>query len=169
MAGAAGDDDDLITGINVTPLVDITLVLLIIFMVTTTYIVNPSIHVDLPKAATADKTQPSTASVVITKTGELYLNGQPISEDGLRDHCVRELAADKELQVVVAADRETRHGQVVHIIDVVKAAGVTKFAINTEPVDTPPRPRAGSSIRRTSQPAGVPAAPPAPPRGAGAP
>ncbi len=138
--GAAGDDDDLITGINVTPLVDITLVLLIIFMVTTTYIVNPSIHVDLPKAATADKTQPSTASVVITKTAELYLNGKLTTEDALRDHCVRELAADKDLQVVVAADRDTRHGQVVHIVDVVKAAGVTKFAINTEPVDGPARP-----------------------------
>jgi biopolymer transport protein TolR len=139
--GAAGDDDDLITGINVTPLVDITLVLLIIFMVTTTYIVNPSIHVDLPKAATAEKTQPSTASVVITKTGALFLNGKETTEEALRAHCRAELAADKDLQVVVAADRDTRHGQVVHIVDVVKAAGVTKFAINTEPVDGRVSPR----------------------------
>ena len=140
--GAAGDDDDLITGINVTPLVDITLVLLIIFMVTTTYIVNPSIHVDLPKAATADKTQPSTASVVITRDGELYLNGKRSTEEALTAHCRAELAEDKELQVVVAADRETRHGDVVHIVDVVKAAGVTRFAINTEPVDGRPGPSA---------------------------
>ena len=136
------DDEDAITGINITPLVDITLVLLIIFMVTTTYIVNPSIHVDLPKAATADKTQPSTASVVITQDGVLYLNGKETTEEALRDHCRMELSKDKDLQVVVAADRDTRHGAVVHIIDVVKAAGVTRFAINTKPIDRRPVPPA---------------------------
>ncbi len=157
--GAAGEEDDLITGINVTPLVDITLVLLIIFMVTTTYIVNPSIHVDLPKAATADKTQPSTASVVITRNGDLYLNGKESTEDALTAHCRAELAQDKDLQVVVAADRETRHGDVVHVVDVVKAAGVTRFAINTEPVDG--RPGASAPLPPSSPE--VPATPDAPP------
>ena len=158
--GAASEDDDLITGINVTPLVDITLVLLIIFMVTTSYIVNPSIHVDPPKASTAETTQPSTASVVITRQGELYLNGKKSTEDALVAHCRAELAQDKELQVVVAADRETRHGDVVHIVDVVKAAGVTRFAINTEPVDGRPTAATSPATPSPEAPAATPDAPP---------
>ena len=139
MAAAGPDpgDEDIISGINVTPLVDITLVLLIIFMVTTTYIVNPSIKVDLPKAATAGETTPSTVSVVVTSEGGLYLNGRPTDEKAL-DGEVRSRVADMpDLQVIIAADAMARHGQVIHIVDLVKAAGVTRFAINTQPVEAP--------------------------------
>ena len=135
--GAFSEDDDLITGINVTPLVDITLVLLIIFMVTTTYIVNPSIKVDLPKAATADETEHSTVSLVVTSAGKLYANGKEISEEALTALVKEQVRAKPDLQVVVAADEMARHGQVVHLVDVVKGAGVTRFAINTDPVPLP--------------------------------
>jgi biopolymer transport protein TolR len=81
MAGGAGafDDDDsgrMITDINVTPLVDIVLVLLIIFMVTATYIVNPTIKVDLPKAATGTDQTRTTLALTLDRTGALYLNGE---------------------------------------------------------------------------------------------
>ena len=133
MAAAGPDlgDDEIIAGINVTPLVDIVLVLLIIFMVTTTYIVNPSIKVDLPKAATAEETTPSTVSVVVTSDG---------SDERALDGEVRKRVATKpDLQVIIAADAMARHGQVIHVVDLVKAAGVTRFAINTQPV-VPPKP-----------------------------
>src|ERR1041384_5523841 len=87
MAGGAdsyqsGDDDSgqIIAGINVTPLVDITLVLLIIFMVTTTYIVNPSIKVDLPKAASGTDQTKTTLGLTLVKDGTLYLNGERSSD-----------------------------------------------------------------------------------------
>ena len=82
MAGSASENDDEITGINVTPLVDVMLVLLIIFMVTATYIVNQSINVALPKAETADTEQKSkNLAFVLDAKGALYLDGKPISHE----------------------------------------------------------------------------------------
>ena len=123
----------MITGINITPLVDVVLVLLIIFMVTATFIVTPSIKVDLPKAASGDSTPVSSLALVLSKTGEIYLNGQPTDEDGLRNFIRAELKEKKNLQAIISADKAVAHGTVIHIIDVVKTEGVTKFAINVEP------------------------------------
>ena len=83
MAAAAHNDDDLITGINVTPLVDITLVLLVILMVTASYVVSRAIPMELPKGATAETT-PTTLSVSIDKDGKTFLDAQPIDEPALR-------------------------------------------------------------------------------------
>ena len=142
MAGGGGFDEDegIIAGINVTPLVDITLVLLIIFMVTTSYIVNPAIQVDLPKAATAEDAPTSTVSVVISRTGTVYLNGKETSVQGMGDEIRLRLREKPDLQVVIAADANATHGQVIHVIDQVKIFGVSKFAINTEPVTIPTAP-----------------------------
>ncbi len=133
MASQQQDDDDMITGINVTPLVDVVLVLLVIFMVTATFIVTPSIKIDLPKAASGDSTPVSSLALVLSKTGEIYLNGQPTDEEGLRTFIRTELAEKKNLQAIISADKAVSHGSVIHIIDVVKTEGVTKFAINVEP------------------------------------
>jgi biopolymer transport protein ExbD len=137
MAGAASqfEDDDsgrMITDINVTPLVDITLVLLIIFMVTTTYIVNPSIKVDLPKAVTGSDQTRTTLALTLTKDGQLYLNGDRSDEAQVAKQIAAELPKNPDLQAIIAADKVVSHGSVVHIIDFVKRAGVRKFAINVD-------------------------------------
>jgi biopolymer transport protein ExbD len=137
MAGAASqfEDDDsgrMITDINVTPLVDITLVLLIIFMVTTSYIVNPSIKVDLPKAASGSEQTRTTLALTLTKDGQLYLNGERSNEAAVAKQIAAELPKNPDLQAIIAADRIVPHGSVVHIIDFVKRAGVRKFAINVD-------------------------------------
>jgi biopolymer transport protein ExbD len=138
MAGGAspfdGDDESgrMITEINVTPLVDIVLVLLIIFMVTTTYIVNPSIKVDLPKAATGSEQAKTTLGLTLTKEGGLFLNGDKTDDGGLRRFIAAELPKNPDLQAVIAADKVVPHGSVVHVIDLVKRAGIRKFAINVE-------------------------------------
>jgi biopolymer transport protein ExbD len=139
MAGAASqfEDDDsgrMITEINVTPLVDITLVLLIIFMVTTTYIVNPSIKVDLPKAMTGTDQTRTTLALTLTKDGQLYLNGDRSDEAQVLRQIAAELPKNPDLQAIIAADKVVPHGSVVHIIDFVKRAGVRKFAINVDSV-----------------------------------
>lgn len=132
MAGSTQDDDDLIVGINVTPLVDVVLVLLIIFMVTATYIVRASIEVDLPRAAHGGETTGTLLSVVITKDGEIFLDGVRRSEAELLERSREAAAASPEARAIIAADKGALHGAVVRVIDVVKGAGISRFAINIE-------------------------------------
>jgi biopolymer transport protein ExbD len=142
--GATQYEDDeggagAITDINVTPLVDITLVLLIIFMVTAPMIVNnPSIKVELPKAATGDETLKSTLALTLQRdsaTGSyvIYANGEKTDEEKVKVMIPEMLAKNKDLQAIIAADRGISYGEVVHIVDLVKALGVHKFALNTDP------------------------------------
>ena len=131
------DDDDGIVGINVTPLVDVMLVLLIIFMVASTYIVKNSIEVDLPKAATGGDVLDTTLSIVVSKDGSLFLNGEPSTEQAIAARCQLISKADPKAQAIIAADKATRHGNVVKVIDLIRKNGVKKFAINVEPGSTP--------------------------------
>jgi biopolymer transport protein ExbD len=130
-----GDDagPQMISGINVTPLVDITLVLLIIFMVTATFISSGAIKVDLPKAASGTEASKSTLAVTLAKDGTLYLNGEKTSDGAIVKFIAQALPGTPELQAIIAADRVVAHGDVVHIIDLVKRAGVRRFAINVDP------------------------------------
>ncbi len=131
----AGDAEPapIIAGINVTPLVDITLVLLIIFMVTASYIVSPSIKVDLPQAGSGGEQQRTSLALTLTAQGALFLNGAPSSDAALGQYVAGVLPRTPDLQAVIAADRAVPHGAVVHLIDVVRRAGVRRFAINVDP------------------------------------
>ncbi|MFO0562019.1 MAG: biopolymer transporter ExbD [Polyangiales bacterium] len=134
MAGGAsmGGEDEGITGINVTPFVDICLVLLIIFMVTAKYITSQSIPVDLPEAASASDTQQvAVANVSIGSNGQLYVDLEPVDEAGLRARMQQRLAQNPEVRAIINADRTTQHGRVTQAIDIIRLAGVTKFAIQT--------------------------------------
>ncbi len=133
--GAGGEDDDGITGINVTPLVDIMLVLLIIFMVTASYIVKPSLEVDLPKAASGGDTLDTTLSLVLAKDGSLFLNGEATTREAIAARCKEVAAKDPKAQAIIAADNAALHGQVVSLIDLIRVNGVLKFAINIQPQD----------------------------------
>lgn len=124
-------DDDLITGINVTPLVDITLVLLVIMMVTASYIASKTIPMELPKSSTGEST-PTVLAVSITETG-LYLDAAPIDEAGLRRSIASAREQRREPQAIIAADGRTSHARVVHVIDLLREEQVTKFAINVAP------------------------------------
>ena len=121
-----------IVGINVTPMVDVVLVLLVIMMVSATYIVSQSLKVELPKTATSDDAVTSVAAVTITKDRKLYFNQEPIDEPGLIGKLRAAQAKGGELNLVVSADESVPHGQVVHVIDLAKVEGITKFAINVE-------------------------------------
>ena len=141
MAGGAlgdHDDNDVISEINVTPLVDIMLCLLVIFMVTTSYVVADSLKVDLPEASTGDSTEPSTVMITYTidaETGEkkLYLNGEISTEPQVRAHIKTEIqSGKKDMQAIIAADKAVSHGEVIHLIDLVKQEGIQKFALNID-------------------------------------
>ncbi len=133
MAGSFGsNEDEPISDINVTPLVDVTLVLLIIFMVTTPMIMKPSINVSLPKAGSSDQSSPGELNITITKSGQVYANGEVVTDEGLKNSALTLLKTKPELQAMISADKETPHGIVINVIDIVKSAGVKKFAINIE-------------------------------------
>jgi len=132
VAGTGDGDDDLIADINVTPLVDVVLVLLIIFMVTATYIVRASIEVDLPRAAHGGEAVGTVLSVILTKDGQVFLDGVRRSEEELVARTRDAVRRDAEARVVISADRGALHGAVVHVIDLVRGAGATRFAIHVE-------------------------------------
>jgi biopolymer transport protein ExbD len=134
MAGTLGSGrcarGQIIAEINVTPLVDIMLVLLIIFMVTTTYIVRDSIEVKLPEAATGEPKKVSLLAVTVNDQGQTFMNGQPASEDQIRGYIRQERRKGASLEAVIAADKQVNYGKVVRVIDLLRSEGVVKFAIN---------------------------------------
>ena len=134
MAGSTSDaDEEIITAINVTPLVDIMLVLLIIFMLTANLIDNPAIEVDLPEASTGEASEPTTVALVLTKDGTIYLNGAPTDEDGLRAFIPGVVKEDPKSQAIVSADKSVSHGQVIRLIDIICQLGLFRFALNIDP------------------------------------
>lgn len=133
--GGGGRRSGAITGINVTPLVDVVLVLLIILMVSSTYIVAQTLKVQLPKASTSDGTADKPFTVSILKTGKLVCNDEEVDEAGLKAQLKTQVAANPDTNLVVSADQDTPHGSVVHVLDLAKAAGIVKFAINVKAGD----------------------------------
>jgi biopolymer transport protein ExbD len=121
-----------IVGINVTPMVDVVLVLLVIMMVSATYIVSQSLKVELPKTATSDEAVQTLAAVTITRDRKLYFNQEPVDEAGLVAKLKAARAGGAEVNLVVSADQDVPHGTVVHVIDVAKVEGIAKFSINVE-------------------------------------
>jgi biopolymer transport protein ExbD len=131
-SGDSGGDDDLIADINVTPLVDVVLVLLIIFMVTATYIVRASIEVELPRVAHGGEAVGTVLSVILTKEGQVFLDGVQRTEEELVARTREAVGRDADARVVISADRGALHGAVVRVIDLVRGAGATRFAIHVE-------------------------------------
>jgi biopolymer transport protein ExbD len=129
---SSADNDEAISDINVVPLVDIILVVLIIFMVTAPMIMKPSIAVNLPKAASGDNTIPTQLSISIAKDGTIMLNGKKSDPQDVRTQAAEQVSRNPDVQAVISADKDVPHGTVVGIIDAVKTAGVKKFAISID-------------------------------------
>lgn len=130
--GAGGGDEDMITGINVTPFVDIVLVLLIIFMVTASYIVKAQIGVDLPKAASGSSELKTTLVFKISKEGVYGIDDKPATLDQIAEYVRAQKKKDKDVRAIIAADKGVEYGLVIDLIDAVKLNGVEKFALNIE-------------------------------------
>jgi len=122
-----------IISINITPLVDIALVLLIIFIVTAKLVVTPAVPLDLPQASKSEEVQ-TILSIIVSAKGELLANGTPISNDDAltalaRDH----LRRDPQLRVVIAADGAVAHRRVIGVLDRLRVAGVVRVAFGVTP------------------------------------
>lgn len=136
MAGSSlyQDDEDAsaITDINVTPFVDVVLVLLVVFMVTAKLIVARGVEIDKPKAATGGDVQ-STLRVSVNKDGELFVNGDRFADDPAAVSRIKEIAAtSSKPKAIIAGDRKSAYGGVMRAIDLVQQAGITAIALENE-------------------------------------
>jgi biopolymer transport protein ExbD len=134
--GEDGSESDLFADINITPLTDIFLVLLIIFMVTSSVMATDGaragVRVNLPKGATKEiSANQKDVTVAITTDGKMVVDGKEVSADSLRKMFDDARARDPETQVVVQADEATHHGRVVAVMELAKAAGLRRLAIAT--------------------------------------
>jgi biopolymer transport protein ExbD len=123
-----------IVGINITPMVDIMLVLLVIMMVSATYIVSRSLKVELPKSASSDESTQSPATVQVSKDGKFFFNqdAAPLGEADLASKLKELHDQNPDVSLVISGDTSAHHGDVVHVIDLAKREGVTKFAITID-------------------------------------
>lgn len=132
MAGGAQDNEDEITGINVTPLVDVVLVLLVIFMVTANFIVRETVEVDLPSAANGGDTVEGLINVVLDGEGKLYFDGAEVDEGELRNRVKAMVAKDPKTRAIISADQGLHYGKVMRLVDVLKGEGVAGLAFNIQ-------------------------------------
>lgn len=135
MAGGAQSDDDdgLISAINVTPLVDVVLVLLIIFMVTARIIHQQGVPMELPKAASGEAIQ-SVFSVELSLDGTTTVDSTKVeSDESVSALAKAAKGKNPELRAVIRADKKVEHGRVIHVLDLLKRAGVAKIAFAVTP------------------------------------
>jgi biopolymer transport protein ExbD len=137
------ETDGIISAINVTPLVDITLVLLIVFMVTAKIIVSQSMPLDLPKAASGQQVQ-LVFGLELHANGDLLVDGKKVpGKDTERDRALlamarESLAKNKDLRAVIRADTTVQHGRIIRVLDLLKQAGVSKIAFGVTPIAAEP-------------------------------
>lgn len=127
MASSGPRRGGIIEGINVTPLVDITLVLLIIFIVTAKIVVTPAVPLDLPRAAGAEELQ-TVLSVVIPREGAMLVDGEALDVAALEARARATLAAHPEARAVISADQAVSHGRVIAVLDALGQGGLTHVA-----------------------------------------
>jgi biopolymer transport protein ExbD len=133
MSQSISNGDDAIVGINVTPLVDIVLVLLIIFMVTAKLIAGQGVQLDLPKAATAGAVQ-SVFNLSIDARGNVLANGNKVHDRAeLASQAKRMLSTDPGLRALISAEAAANHGDVLRVMDSLREAGLTKIAFAADP------------------------------------
>jgi biopolymer transport protein ExbD len=130
-------DGEPIASINVTPLVDIMLVLLVVFMVTARLIAQSAVPMDLPHASSAGAEQ-SVWTIAIARNGEVHLDGDLVKDRRvLADRARTELRKTPELRAVIAASRHAEHGDVVAVLDELRNGGLTRVAFGTSPEEAP--------------------------------
>lgn len=119
--------------LNITPLIDVVLLLLIFFMISTTFVAQPGINVDLPKTVSSEKRMGEEMIVTMTKDRSIYLNEKKINEKYLLEKLKAGFDRNNNVLLVIKADKEVSHGRVVEVMDLAKQAGISRQAIATVP------------------------------------
>lgn len=129
-------DDGVVAEINITPLTDVFLVLLIIFMVTTSVVANQSKNIDLPGAEVSDTT-PQGVTVTVDESGGILINDKPVSNEALFQELEAALKDAREKLVILRGDKKVLLGQAVNILDLAQQAGAKGIALATKPPAKP--------------------------------
>ncbi|MDH4036999.1 MAG: biopolymer transporter ExbD [Candidatus Krumholzibacteria bacterium] len=119
--------------INLTSLIDVLFLLLIFFIVSTTFVSQPAISLQLPEARNAEAVRQSPIVVYMDESGAVFVNDEPIEPALLEQALINRLADQDEKAVVLKADSRVSHGAVIHVLDLIKGAGVKKLTVATEP------------------------------------
>jgi biopolymer transport protein ExbD len=127
-------ESDSISEINITPFVDVVLVLLVIFMVTAPIMVKESMNINLPKGKSTERSAVKTFAVAISKNGQVLLDGEVIEMSLIYDRAVKIKAENPDIQLLISADKESKHGEVINVLDQIKQAGITNFAFQVEKI-----------------------------------
>jgi biopolymer transport protein ExbD len=130
-------DEGIVAEINITPLTDVFLVLLVIFMVTTSVVASQGKQVDLPGAEVSDTT-PQGVTVTVSPDGEILVNDRAVTEGTLYAALEDALENSREKLVILRGDKKVLLGQAVNILDLAQQAGATGIALATKP---PPKER----------------------------
>jgi biopolymer transport protein ExbD len=133
MSGHSQQNGKIITGINVTPLVDITLVLLIIFMATSHIIAQRAMKLSLPKAANTAESPTPAVQVMMTADRSITLNGQPVTREALATNLAQMARLDPNLRVTLAADKTVDWDSVAGLLDDVRGAGISRLSAQVAP------------------------------------
>ena len=130
--GAAGtkDDDGIISDINITPMVDVMLVLLVIFMITANFLKKDSININLPKVAAADNNMRESTQVAMSKDGKFYLDDNLVTEDYLLNFLTREVKYRPNMRVTLSADESVSYGSVSRLMGLMRKGGITRIALS---------------------------------------
>lgn len=131
------DEDEIVSGINVTPMVDVAFVVLIVFIVTASLVLKDNIPIDLPKAESGERLEAGLLNLSITADGQIFINGKPGSVDELPRAVERSRAAAqaqrRQVSAFVAADVQARYGIFARVVDKLRVLGVTDIALDTQP------------------------------------
>lgn len=133
-ANLNSDESEGINDINITPFVDVVLVLLVIFMVTAPMMVKETMNIKLPKGKSTERSEVQTMAIAISKKGQVLINGDMVDMTLLLDRAKELKAQNPNIQVLIAADKEAIHGDVIKVLDQVKLAGITNFAFQVEKI-----------------------------------
>lgn len=134
MASLDGDNNEsgLIASINITPFVDVVLVLLVIFMITAPMLVKEILELRLPKTVSGDGQATQTLGVAVNRDGNILLNGSLVDEEYFKNAIQSAIAGNAETQAIIAADVDVPYGKVIRVIDLMKSSGLNKFAVQIE-------------------------------------
>ena len=119
---------------DITPMIDVVFLLLIFFMLSTTFIVKPGLNISLPKSSAEEiRKQKEEVEVSISSSGDYYLGKDKITLETLKETFINAAKTSMESVVVINADEKASHGSVVAVMDIAKEAGITKLAVATAP------------------------------------
>jgi biopolymer transport protein ExbD len=131
-------DDGPVADINITPFVDVVLVLLVIFMVTAPALMQNGLKIELPKSQSTDALAPESLGVAVTESGQLLLSGRVLSEEDFLSAARDAVERNSEIQAVISADKNSKHQSLVVAMDLLKRAGLDRFAIEIRPDENNP-------------------------------